>query len=106
MISGHLGVIANFVVSPESSTVAPAVLVQETVGETPGTGVSRIESLPAYQRQGVGRLLVSYGWSRLAELGFNTISLIVTRTNWRARRMYQVIGFQSVLSFPVFAWGG
>jgi ribosomal protein S18 acetylase RimI-like enzyme len=40
--------------------------------------------LPAYQRQGLGRLVVSYGLSRSAELGFDTLSLIVTRTNWRA----------------------
>jgi ribosomal protein S18 acetylase RimI-like enzyme len=240
VIGGHLGVIANLVVSPECSTAAAAILVEETVGEIRRTGVSRIESsfvsidgpwlpaifegegfrtywrefmrcelrrthesvsppamirleslrgtdlheaatimlaaygggidaeiselystydgcklvlesilsqgscgilvieasalarhrgraigfiilngiaqrqghlaqvavLPAYQRQGVGRLLVSFGLSRLAELGFDTISLIVTRTNWRALKMYQVIGFQSVLSFPVFAWKG
>jgi GNAT superfamily N-acetyltransferase len=240
MIGGHLGVIANLVVSPESSTAATASLVGETVGEIRRSGVSRIESsfvsidgpwlpaifesegfrtyrrgfmrcelgraqesvsppammrleslrgtdlheaapimlaayaggidaeindhyrtydgckrvldgilsqascgipvieasafahhrgraigfiiltqiaqrqghlaqvavLPAYQRQGVGRLLVSYGLSRLAELGFDTISLLVTRTNWRALKVYQVSGFQTVLSFPVFAWQG
>jgi hypothetical protein len=44
VISEHLGVIANFVVSPESRTAAPAILVQETVGEIRRTGVSRIES--------------------------------------------------------------
>jgi GNAT superfamily N-acetyltransferase len=68
--------------------------------------LAQLAVLPAYQRQGVGRLLVSYGLSRLAELGFNTISLIVSRTNWRALKMYQAIGFQSVLSFPVFDWEG
>jgi ribosomal protein S18 acetylase RimI-like enzyme len=68
--------------------------------------LAQVAVLPTYEHQGVGRLLVNYGLSRLAELGFNTISLIVTRINWRALRMYQVIGFQTVVSFPVFAWKG
>jgi GNAT superfamily N-acetyltransferase len=34
--------------------------------------------LPEYQRQGIGRLLMGYGLSRLAELGFDTLSLIVS----------------------------
>jgi GNAT superfamily N-acetyltransferase len=238
LLGGHLGVIAGFVVSPESSTAATAILVQETVDEIRRTGVSRIESsfvpidgpslppfferegfrtywrefmryelsrtqgsmspsalveleplrgsdlreaaaimlaaynggvdaeigqhyrtyegcelvlqnlvsqggggvpileasamarhrgrgigfiilseiaarqghlpqvavLPEYQRQGLGRMLVSYGLSRLAELGFETLSLIVSRLNRPALRMYQLMGFQSVLSFPVFTW--
>jgi ribosomal protein S18 acetylase RimI-like enzyme len=62
--------------------------------------------LPEYQRQGLGHLLVSYGLSRLAELRFETLSLIVSRLNRPAFRMYQLMGFQSVLSFPVFTWEG
>jgi len=42
--------------------------------------------------------------SRLAELGFETLSLIVSRLNRPALRMYQLMGFQSALSFPVFTW--
>jgi len=64
----------------------------------------QVAVLPEYQRQGLGRLLVSYGLSRLAELGFETLSLIVSRLNRPALRMYQLMGFQSVLSFPVFTW--
>ena len=63
----------------------------------------QVAVLPEYQRQGLGRLLVSYGLSRLAELGFDTLSLIVSRLN-PALRMYQVMGFRPVLSFPVFTW--
>ncbi len=64
----------------------------------------QVAVLPEYQRQGLGRLLVSYGLSRLAELGFETLSLIVSRLNRPALWMYQLMGFQSVLSFPVFTW--
>jgi ribosomal protein S18 acetylase RimI-like enzyme len=64
----------------------------------------QVAVLPEYQRQGLGRLLVSHGLSRLAELGFDTLSLIVSRLNRPALRMYQLMGFQSVLSFPVFTW--
>jgi GNAT superfamily N-acetyltransferase len=64
----------------------------------------QVAVLPEYQRQGLGRLLVNYGLSRLTELGFETLSLIVSRLNRPALRMYQLMGFQSVLSFPVFTW--
>ena len=64
----------------------------------------QVAVLPQYQRQGLGRLLVSNGLSRLAELGFDTLSLIVSQLNRPALRMYQLMGFQSVLSFPVFTW--
>ena len=59
----------------------------------------QVAVFPEYQRQGLGRLLVNYGLSRLAELGFDTPSLIVSRLNRPALKVYQVMGFQSVLSF-------
>jgi GNAT superfamily N-acetyltransferase len=64
----------------------------------------QVAVLPEFQRQGLGRLLVSVGLSRLTELGFETLSLIVSRLNQPALRMYQLMGFQPVLSFPVFTW--
>ncbi len=59
---------------------------------------------PAYQRQGVGQLLLNYSLSRLAALEFDTLSLIVSRGNAHALRLYQHMGFQAVLDFPVFTW--
>lgn len=59
---------------------------------------------PTYQRQGVGRLLLTYSLSQLAALAFDTLSLIVSQGNERAFRLYQTMGFQSVLTFPVFVW--
>ena len=66
--------------------------------------LAQVAVLPDYQHQGVGRLLLSYSLSRLAEFQFETFSLIVSRSNHRALRIYKAMGFQSVLPFPVFAW--
>jgi ribosomal protein S18 acetylase RimI-like enzyme len=60
--------------------------------------------VPEYQGRGIGRSLMDYSLSRLAERHFDTLSLIVSRANTRALRLYQTMGFQSVLSFPAFTW--
>jgi ribosomal protein S18 acetylase RimI-like enzyme len=42
--------------------------------------------------------------SQLAALHFETLSLIVSRTNHRALAMYRAAGLRPVLTFPVFVW--
>jgi ribosomal protein S18 acetylase RimI-like enzyme len=37
-------------------------------------------------------------------LRFDTLSLIVSRANQPALRLYQAVGLQAVLAFPVFVW--
>jgi ribosomal protein S18 acetylase RimI-like enzyme len=64
----------------------------------------QIVVLPEYQHQGLGRALLNYSLRRLAERGFDTLSLIVSRANDRALKLYQATGFQSVLAFPVGIW--
>lgn len=66
----------------------------------------QVAVLPGYQRQGVARSLLDYSASRLWQRHFDTLSLIVSRSNARAYRLYQTLGFQSILSFPVFIWEG
>jgi len=66
--------------------------------------LAQVVVLPAYQRQGVGRLLVHYGLSQLAACHFDTLSLIVSCANQRAFRMYLAMGLQEILAFPVFVW--
>jgi ribosomal protein S18 acetylase RimI-like enzyme len=61
--------------------------------------------LPAYQRQGIGRGLLDHSLRRLCEGGYETLSLIVSRANERALRLYYDTGFQAILSFPVGIWG-
>jgi ribosomal protein S18 acetylase RimI-like enzyme len=41
---------------------------------------------------------------RLTERRFETLSLIVSRSNAGALGLYQAMGFQSVRAFPVFVW--
>jgi ribosomal protein S18 acetylase RimI-like enzyme len=64
----------------------------------------QIAVLPAYQRQGLGRGLLEYSLRRLAEGGFETLSLIVSQANDRALKLYQAMGFESTLTFPVGIW--
>ena len=64
----------------------------------------QVAVLPEYQRQGIGRGLLDYSLRRLAEGGYETLSLIVSRANSRALTLYQGMGFQSVLAFPVGIW--
>ena len=64
----------------------------------------QVAVLPECQRQGIGRGLLDYSLRRLAERGFETLSLIVSRANDRALALYQAMGFQSVLGFPVGIW--
>lgn len=66
--------------------------------------LAQVAVLPEYQRRGVGRWLLHYSLSRLAALHFDTLSLIVSLSNHGALRLYQAMGFGTVLSFPVFAW--
>ena len=66
--------------------------------------VPQIAVLPEYQHHGLGRALLNHTLRRLAERGFDTLSLIVSRANDRALKLYQVTGFQSVLAFPVGIW--
>lgn len=64
----------------------------------------QVAVLPTYQRQGLGRLLVRHSLARLTMLRFDTLSLIVSRANQPALRLYQALGLQEVLAFPVFVW--
>ena len=66
--------------------------------------LAQVAVLPAYQRQGVGRMLVQHCLTQLAARHFDTLSLIVSRANQRAFRLYQTMGLQEILAFPVFVW--
>jgi len=68
--------------------------------------VAQVAVLPAYQYHGVGRLLLGHSLAKLADCGFTSVSLFVSRLNRHALRMYHIMGFKPVLSFPVFTWQG
>jgi ribosomal protein S18 acetylase RimI-like enzyme len=66
--------------------------------------LAQVAVLPAYQRQGIGRRLVHHCLAQLAAHHFDTLSLIVSRENQHAFRLYQAMGLQEILAFPVFVW--
>ena len=66
--------------------------------------LAQVAVCPTSQHRGVGRSLLSYSVSRLTAREFDTLSLIVSRTNHHALRMYQSSGFRSICAFPVFVW--
>jgi ribosomal protein S18 acetylase RimI-like enzyme len=66
--------------------------------------LAQVAVLPAYQRRGVGHMLVHHCLTQLAARRFDTLSLIVSRENQRAFRLYQAMGLQEILTFPVFVW--
>jgi GNAT superfamily N-acetyltransferase len=66
--------------------------------------LTQVAVLPEYQRRGIGRWLLDYSLSRLAACQFETLSLIVSRANEQALRIYQAMGFQAVLAFPACIW--
>jgi ribosomal protein S18 acetylase RimI-like enzyme len=66
--------------------------------------LTQLAVAPQYRRQGLGQLLLKHSMSRLVEHHFEIFSLIVSRDNAPALRLYRTNGLQSVLSFPVFVW--
>ncbi len=58
---------------------------------------------PTFQQQGVGGLLLRNTLDRFASIGIRTLSLMVSRDNDRALRLYRTLGFESTYRFPVFS---
>ena len=72
------------------------------IGEGHGH-VAQVAVAPELQRQGVGHLLLDHTLARLSELGLERLSLMVSRGNEKALRLYRGMGFRSVCQFPVFS---
>ena len=51
----------------------------------------------------MGHRLVGHTFSRLGELGLDTLSLMVSRGNERAVSLYRSMGFELTYQFPVFS---
>ncbi len=66
--------------------------------------LAQIAVVPEVQGQGIGQALLSRVMAGLAELGYQTLSLMVSRGNERARHLYLQSEFRPVVSFPVFSW--
>jgi ribosomal protein S18 acetylase RimI-like enzyme len=66
--------------------------------------LAQIAVSPAMQGRGLGRFFLQRALVALAEKGFRTVSLIVSGANRKAYALYESLGFQEVLCFPVFSW--
>ena len=90
-------------VARERSTDLPAgfAIVTE-IGRRHGH-LAQVAVAPTFQGQRVGHRLVDHTFSRLAELGLDTLSLMVSRGNERAVSLYRSMGFESTYQFPVFS---
>jgi ribosomal protein S18 acetylase RimI-like enzyme len=66
--------------------------------------LAQVAVSPAMQGQGLGRLFLHRALALLASNGFRTVSLMVSGANRKAYSLYESLGFQEVLSFPVFSW--
>ena len=105
LMSQHLG--GRFVAAASALARHQGQLIGFTVMTeiAPQQGhLAQIVVLPQYQGQGVGQALLRYGQARLIDHKFRTLSLIVSQANYPALKLYQAMGFQSVLTFPVFTW--
>jgi len=115
-VEGCSGVLENLLqqggcgpLLPEASAVARyrdqiiGFVIATTIAPHQGH-LAQVAVLPAYQGQGVGRLLVSYCAHQLARHDFESLSLIVSQANTRACRLYEAMGLHKILTFPVFVW--
>jgi ribosomal protein S18 acetylase RimI-like enzyme len=94
---------------PAASVVARHGGTQRTMGFAIVTETSskqahlaQLAVAPSFQSQGIGRRLLDHCIDRLLDLGFDTLSLMVSRDNERAVRLYRSVGFEPVLRFPIF----
>lgn len=63
-------------------------------GESRTGYVEMLGISPYCRRQGLGRSVVTAGIAYLRGRGMNAVELIVDRRNWRARRLYESLGFR------------
>ncbi len=90
-------------VARESASDLPAgfAIVTE-IGRRHGH-LAQLAVAPMFQGQGVGHRLLAHTFSRLADLGLDTLSLMVSHGNERAMALYRSMGFEPTYRFPVFS---
>ena len=66
--------------------------------------LAQIAVLPETQGGGIGRALLAYSLEKLRASGYETLTLMVSRGNKRARKLYATLGFTPMFRFPIFSW--
>ena len=94
----------------EASSVARDPVTDRPVGFAVVTETSprmahlaQLAVAPEYQGRGLGRKILFHVIERLTDMGYDGLSLMVSRDNERAVHLYRSVGFDLVLSFPVFS---
>jgi ribosomal protein S18 acetylase RimI-like enzyme len=94
----------------DASTVARDPRTDRAVGFAVVTETSvrkahlaQLAVAPDFQGRGLGRLLLTHTIERLSEIGYDGLSLMVSRENHRALDLYRSMGFELVIAFPVFS---
>jgi ribosomal protein S18 acetylase RimI-like enzyme len=85
---------------PRTDRAAGFAVVTETSHRK--AHLAQLAVAPPYQSAGLGRQILARVISVLSGMGYDSLSLMVSRDNERARELYRSLGFELVLSFPVF----
>jgi ribosomal protein S18 acetylase RimI-like enzyme len=85
---------------PSGRAVGFAVVTETSPGHA---HLAQLAVAPRFQGQGVSRRLLAHVHDRLLDLGFDTLSLMVSGGNDRAIRLYRSEGFLPVVRFSVFS---
>lgn len=93
---------ASAIARERTTDVAAGFAIVTEIGLRHGH-LAQVAVAPAFQGQGVGYRLLTHTFSRLGELGLDTLSLMVSRGNERALSLYRGMGFETTYRFPVFS---
>lgn len=66
--------------------------------------LAQVAVLPELQGGGVGRALLAHSLEKLCAPGYETLTLMVSRGNERAKKLYEKLGFTPIFRFPIFSW--
>jgi ribosomal protein S18 acetylase RimI-like enzyme len=86
---------------PRTDRAAGFAVVTET--SVRKAHLAQLAVAPDFQGRGLGRRILSRVIERLAEMGYDGLSLMVSRDNHRALDLYRSMGFELVIAFPVFS---
>ena len=86
---------------PRSDRAAGFAVVTET--SVRKAHLAQLAVAPDCQGRGLGRRILSRVIERLSDMGYEGLSLMVSRENHRALDLYRSMGFELVIAFPVFS---
>lgn len=105
ILEGRLGLFleeASIALASEDGHLVGAVL---TAQETPQRGIFvDLAVAPDYQRRGLARYLLRFGYRALLALGYTTATLWVSESNVGARALYAEEGFQPTRGSTLFTY--